>query len=161
MPRTSRATSVPPRARSRTAVVRARTVTPRRVSRVAIKKVAPVSVEEVLRVHSVADPVEALIRKHAPARAARLSARPPIAYYLVALAVVALVVFGWWLTLDRNLQAQRGQVDPTEPGMSEILQGGMTQLRGDTSLVPPVIAPEPTPRAPSAFEQRLQDAQTP
>lgn len=144
MPRSSRAAAVPPRTRSRVAVTRARTVTPRRVSRVVVKKAPSVIplVDEALRGEHLLDPVEMLIRKHAPARAACAAERPSILYYLAAAVVVTLVIFGWWLTLDRNLQAQRGQEDLT-PGVTDILQGGVTQLRNGESIVPLVTPPEP------------------
>lgn len=161
MPRTPRA-SVPPRTRSRTAVARVRRSTP--VSRVVVRKPVTARVEAVVpvrQVEEIIDPTEALIRKHAPVRAARASSSFPFGYAFATAFVILLVVFGWWVTLDRNLQAQRSTVDPTTPGVTDIIQGGMTQFQNQPSLPTPVIPTPPPAHVPSSFEQRLNNAQNP
>lgn len=160
MPRTPRA-SVPPRTRSRAAVARTRTVTAAlpRTPRVTAKKAAPKTVPVATEVHE--DPVEELIRKHAPARAAHHhSTKIPLGYAIAIAAVVILIVFGWWFTLDRNLHGQYRDPEATDPGVVDIIQGGVNQFQRTPSLVPPVN-PNPSPTIPSPFEQRLENAQNP
>lgn len=150
-------TAVPSRVRSRTAVARVRR-TPR-IARARTRPSEDASEEAALFQH--ADPVEALIQKHAPARAAHTRMHFPLGYAVATGLVVLLVIFSWWMTLDRNLQAQRRGVDAGAPGVTEIIQGGMTQFQ-NTPVLPPITLPTtPAPRTPSSFEQRLQNTQTP
>ena len=154
MPRSPR-TAAPPRTRTRAVATRRR-----RVVRVAVP-VEPVADEEV--VYIPADPKEALIRKHTTLRARKTGHGFSLGYAVMVGVILLLVVAGWWFTLDRNLSAQQGMVDPEEPGVTDILQNGMQQFRTEPQapvLVPPpsAITPETT-RTPSAFEQRLQNAQ--
>lgn len=164
MPRAPRA-SVPPRARSRAAVTRARA--PRASSRsirVPVKKVATLPTVEIASEvprELPQDPIEALIQKHAPARAVHARRRLPFGYGVAVFFVIALVVVSWWFTLDRNLGAQRHDPDPTDPGVADIIQNGMSQFQTPTSSPIP-STPSQTPdslRSPSAFEQRLERAQ--
>lgn len=160
MPRTPRA-SVPPRARSRAVVARTRTVTAAaaRVPRVIAKKTVPKAVPVATEVHE--DPVEVLIRKHAPARAAHHhNTKIPLGYAVAIAAVIILIVFGWWFTLDRNLHGQYRDPETMDPGVTDIIQGGVDQFQKTPSLVPPVN-PNPSSATPSPFEQRSQNAQTP
>lgn len=158
MPRSPRSVAAPPRTRTRTT-----SVARRRVSRVPTKQEIeevveiPVAVSSPRKHH---DPTVALIQAHARIRAKNPRMHVRIMHYVVV-GLIGLILFvGWVLTLDRNFGAQVQHAQTNEPRVADIIQQGVNQFQAPSPMQPIPIPAVPTTRAPSAFEQRLEQAQT-
>ena len=156
MPRAPRPTAAPPRTRTRSTSVARRRVShvPTREEVEQVEVAVPVAVTQTPRDHK-----GALIHAHKQARAKNPRTRVHALQYLAIGAVGALLFAGWWFTLDRNLNTQAVRSTSEGPGVGEIIQTGVNRFQMPSPMEPIPVPVNQAPRTPTAFEQRLQQAQ--